>query len=121
MLRPHSTPQLGGVSSGSRRLARPVPGPLCYNAGMTPKLTEEQRQAISAEPGGFARVEDEETHKVYLIIEESRASELYEQWLRHELQKGFDAADRGEVAEWSLDEFLAEAHRRHRERTTGTQ
>jgi len=87
---------------------------------MTPKLTEEQREAISAQPGGFVRVEDEETHKVYFIIEESKASELYDQWLRQELQKGFDAADRGEVAEWSLEEFLADAHRRHRERTTGT-
>lgn len=79
---------------------------------MTPKLTEEQRHAISAEPGGFVRVEDEQTRKVYLLIEESRACELYEQWLRQELQKGFDAAERGEVAEWSLDEFLAGAHRR---------
>jgi hypothetical protein len=88
---------------------------------MTPKLTEEQREAISAQPGGFVRVEDDQTRKVYLIIEESRASELYEQWLRQELQKGFDAADRGDVAEWNLDEVLADAHRRHRERATGTQ
>lgn len=88
---------------------------------MTPKLTNEQRQAISAQPGAFVRVEDDETHKVYLIIEESRASQLYEQWLRQELQKGFDAAERGEVGEWNLDEFLANAHRRHRERTTGTE
>ena len=49
---------------------------------MTPKLTEEQRQAISAQPGAFVRVEDDQTHKVYLIIEESRAAQLYEEWLR---------------------------------------
>ena len=79
---------------------------------MIPILTEEQRQAISAQPGGFLRVEDEETGNVYFIIEESRASEVCEQWIRQELQKGFDAAERGEVAEWSLDEFLADAHRR---------
>jgi len=79
---------------------------------MIPKLTEEQRQAISVQPGRFLRVEDDETGRVYLIVEESRACELYEQWLRRELQRGFDAAERGEVAEWSLDEFLADARRR---------
>lgn len=64
---------------------------------------------------------DDQTHKVYLIIEESKAAELHEQWLRQELQKGFDAAERGEVAQWNLDEFLASAHRRRREGTTGAQ
>jgi len=88
---------------------------------MTLKLTEEQRQAISAQPGAFVRVEDDQTHKVYLIIKESRAAQLYEQWLRQELQKGFDAADRGEVGEWNLDECLSNAHRRHRERTARTE
>jgi len=74
----------------------------------TPKLTDEQRQAIQSQPGEFLRVEDDQTHKVYLIIEESRAAQLYEQ-----LQVGFDEAERGDVAEWDLAEFLAKMHRQH--------
>ena len=84
----------------------------------TPKLTDEQRQAIRVQPGGFTRVEDDQTHKVYLIIEESRAAELYQRWLSEQLQMGFDEADRGEVAEWDLDAFLANMHRQHAERAT---
>lgn len=80
-----------------------------------PKLTEEQRRAVLSQPGDFARVEDDETHKVYLIIEESRAAELYDRWLREQLQIGFDEADRGEMAEWDLNQFLAKMHRQHAE------
>ncbi len=84
----------------------------------TPKLTDEQRQAIRSQPGEFTRVEDDQTHKAYLLIEESRADELYQQWLHEQLKLGFDQADRGEVAEWDLEAFLSNLHRQHAERTT---
>jgi len=54
----------------------------------TPKLTDEQRQAVGIHPGGFTRVEDDQTQKVYFLIEESRAKKLYDQWLRQQLQVG---------------------------------
>jgi hypothetical protein len=81
----------------------------------TPKLTNEQRQALLSQPGGFTRVEDDQTQKVYLLIEEARASELYDQWLREKLQAGFDDADRGQLAEWDLEDFLGKVHRQHAE------
>ncbi len=84
----------------------------------TPKLTDEQRQAIEVHPGDFTRVEDDRTDKVYFLIEESRAKELYDRWLREQLQVGFDEADRGQLAEWDLEAFLANMHRQHAERTT---
>jgi len=83
-----------------------------------PKLTDEQRQAVRFHPGGFTRVEDDQTQKVYFLIEESRAKELYDQWVRQQLQVGFDEVDRGQLAEWDLDTFLAEMHRQHAGRTT---
>jgi len=86
-----------------------------------PKLTDEQRQAIHGQLGDFTRVEDDQTHKVYFIIEESRASGLYQQWLQEQLQVGFDEADRGEVAEWDLEAFLANMHRQHAQRTHQTE
>ncbi|HUT09632.1 MAG TPA: hypothetical protein VMY42_03985 [Thermoguttaceae bacterium] len=84
----------------------------------TPKLTDEQRQAVRFQPGGFTRVEDDQTEKVYFLIEESRAKELYDQWLRQQLQVGFAEADRGQLAEWDLEMFLAKMHEQHAGRTT---
>ncbi len=86
-----------------------------------PKLTDEQRQAIGFHPGDFTRVEDDQTHKIYLIIEESRANELYQQWLHEQLQVAFDEADRGEVGQWDLEAFLADMHRQHAKRNTQAQ
>ena len=83
----------------------------------TPKLTDEQRQAMLLHSGDFTRVEDDQTQKVYLLIEESRANELYQHWLREQLQVGFDEADRGQLAEWDLEAFLANMHRQHAGRT----
>lgn len=37
--------------------------------------------------------------------------------LRNELQGAFDAADRGELVEWSVENFLARMHRDASERT----
>lgn len=44
-----------------------------------------------------------------------------EQWLHEQLQVGFDEADRGQLAEWDLEAFLAKMHRQHAERTTQAQ
>ena len=77
------------------------------------RLTAEQWQAIAAQPSGIARIENPETQKVYLLIEENRASELYNDWLRDQLQVGFDEADRGDVAPWNADQFLAKMHQQH--------
>ncbi len=57
----------------------------------TPKLTDEQRQAVQVHPGDVTRVEDD-------------------RWLREQLQIGFDEADRGEVAEWDVEAFLAKMY-----------
>lgn len=41
-----------------------------------------------------------------------------EQQLDEQLQVGFDEADRGQLAEWDPEAFLANMHRQHAERTT---
>ena len=68
---------------------------------MNPKLSEDQRRAILAHPEGAVRVEDEQTHKLYVIVEED---------LHHTqsgpagqddvaaIQAGIDAAADGRVA-----------------------
>ncbi len=79
---------------------------------MTPKLNDELRQAVRSHPGQVVRLQDDETNKVYFLIEESQAGQFYEHWLRPELQKGFDAADRGELGEWNPERIKAEGRRR---------
>ena len=79
---------------------------------MVPKITEEQRRAIEAQPGEPVRLEDDQTNRVYVLVEESQAPLLYERWLQYQLQEGIDAADRGEVVEWDPARIKAEGRRR---------
>jgi hypothetical protein len=79
---------------------------------MTPKITDEQRRAIEAHPGEPVRVEDDKTHRTYILVEESRAPKLHERWLRQQLEAGFDAAARGEFVAWDPDRIKDEGRRR---------
>ncbi len=80
---------------------------------MTPKLSEEQRQAIQNRDGGPVEVEDDRTQRVYVLVARDQFRHLVEEQLRAELQVGFDQADAGDVAEWNVEEMLQEAHLRH--------
>ena len=80
---------------------------------MSPKLTDEMRAALKARPEGMVEIEDDQTHKIYFLIEQPQARRLLGETLRRELQIGFDQADRGESEPWDIQETLAEAHRRH--------
>ncbi len=82
---------------------------------MSPKLTDEMRAALMSQPGGLVEIEDDQTHKVYILIEQPQARSLLRDALRRELQIGFDQADRGESEPWDIQETLAEARRRHAE------
>jgi len=53
-----------------------------------------------------------QTQRVYILVEESQAPQLYEQWRRHQLQEGFDVADQGDVADWDPERIKAEGRRR---------
>jgi predicted transcriptional regulator len=74
---------------------------------MTPKLTNEMRQAIRQNPGRPISVEDDETHKIYVLVDQS-THERAMRALAHEeedlaaVQAGLDAAATGEVS--PLDE-----------------
>lgn len=80
---------------------------------MRPKLSEEQRQAIRKTHGGPVEVEDDPTHRVYIIVARDEFHQLVEEQLRQELQIGFDQADAGDIGEWNIETLLAEAYRRH--------
>ena len=80
---------------------------------MTPKLSEEQRQAIQNRDGGPVEVEDDRTQRMYVLIARDQFHHLVEEQLRAELKVGIDQADAGEVDEWKVEEMIQEAHRRH--------
>jgi len=80
---------------------------------MTPKLSEEQRQAIQNQEGGPVEVEDDRTQRVYVLVARDEFHRLVEEQLRRELQVGFDQADAGEVGDWDVEEMLQEARQRH--------
>ncbi|MFH1264689.1 MAG: hypothetical protein ABIK89_03135 [Planctomycetota bacterium] len=78
---------------------------------MTPKLTDEQRLALEANPGTPLRVEDPQTHKRYLILSEECLPTLWEDYIRREVEKGLAAADRGEVEDWDVQSIKSEGRR----------
>ena len=87
---------------------------------MIPKLTPEMRTALLEHAGRPVRIEDEQSRKTYLLVEEDTVGQLFEQWLVRELQAGFDQADRGEVVDWNAERIKSEGRRRLRERSSDT-
>lgn len=85
---------------------------------MTPKIPENIRQALHQQQGKPLEVEDEQTRKLYVIVEKEEFRKMVDDQLRQQLQIGFDQADSGDVAEWDVEEVLGEAHRRHADRAS---
>ena len=87
---------------------------------MTPKLTDEQRQALMADPEKPLRVEDDQTHKVYLVMAEEALPTLWDDYVRREVSKGLDAIDRGEVEDWEVESIKSEGRRILQQRPSQT-
>jgi hypothetical protein len=79
---------------------------------MTPKITNEMRQALRDSEGQPVTVEDEETRRIYVLVARDEFCRLADDELRRQLQIGFDQADRGESGSWNADEIKAEGRRR---------
>jgi hypothetical protein len=79
---------------------------------MTPKITVEMRAALAQHPGQPVEVCDDETKKIYLLVDAESGRALTEQWLREQLQVGLDAAERGEIVAFDVDAIKAEGRAR---------
>jgi len=79
---------------------------------MTPKITAEMRTALQAQPGRPVEVEDEQTRKVYLLVDAESGRALAEQWIRDQLQVGLDAAARGEIVTFDPDAIKSDGRNR---------
>jgi hypothetical protein len=68
---------------------------------MTPKLSEDQRRALIERPSGPVQVEDDQTHKVYVLVDlelHERAMEaLRQQDDLAAIQAGIDDMEAGRI------------------------
>jgi predicted transcriptional regulator len=71
---------------------------------MTPKLTPEQREALDGSDGPVA-VEDEQTHRVYYLVDDSTYNSLQQQEDLAALKYGIADLEAGRVV--TLDELDA--------------
>jgi predicted transcriptional regulator len=69
---------------------------------MTPKLSEQQRLALEANPEEAVEVEDEQTHRMYVIIDQDLHRRAMDALERMEdvaaIRAGFAAAAEGRVS-----------------------
>jgi len=79
--------------------------------GMSPTITEEQRQALQQNPGQPVRVRDEKTDQVYLLFGAEGMSALWDEYIRREVEQGLAEIDRGEVEDWEVESVKAEGRR----------
>jgi hypothetical protein len=77
-----------------------------------PQLTPEQCQAIAANGGVPIQLEDPDTHKVYLLLEQSPGATLDDEFIREELSKGIAALEAGERRAWDPERIKQEGRRR---------
>ena len=89
---------------------------------MAAKVTkiDELQQALEQEHGApvyLVGLDGETTH-VVLPIDDAR--HMFDDYLRRELQVGFDQADRGEFVEWDPERLKAEGRERLQRRSQGS-
>jgi hypothetical protein len=77
-----------------------------------PQLTPEQRQAIAASGGLPIHIEDPDTHKIYVLVEQPQGLALDDEYIRHELSKGIAALEADGRIRWDPERIKQEGRRR---------
>jgi len=73
------------------------------------QLTPEMRQALLANSGAPVHITDEETRKVYVLVEQGAYPELEEEYIRQGLEMARDQISRGDVSKATIDEVIDKA------------
>lgn len=76
---------------------------------MTPKLTPEMRAALQAHQARPIEVEDDQTQRVYILVERGRARDLLDRWIADELDLAEADVAAGRVVPWDKDGLLSRA------------
>jgi hypothetical protein len=77
-----------------------------------PQLTPEQRVAIAASGGLPVSMEDPETHKLYVLVEQRQHGPVDEEYIRNELTKGIAAIAADGRVSWDPQRIKQEGRRR---------
>ena len=77
-----------------------------------PQLTPEQRDAIAASGRMPIQLEDPDTHKLYVLIEQPPDVALSDDYIRDELSTGIAALEAGERVPWDSERIKQEGRRR---------
>lgn len=77
-----------------------------------PQLTPEQREALAASGGLPVHVEDPDTHKLYVLVEQPQDEVLDEEYIRNELTKGLAAIEADDRVPWDPEHIKQEGRRR---------
>lgn len=85
---------------------------------MSLELNSEILDALHEHPERPVRVLDAKTQKVYLVVAEDSLPTLWQQYFRIELEKGLADIERGDVAEWNVEETIAKASARRAARNS---
>jgi hypothetical protein len=75
------------------------------------QLTPEQRQALVESPAPAFEFEDQETHKIYLVLEQGPLPTLDESYIRQRLEEGFAAIERRDEEEWDAESIKTEGRK----------
>jgi len=78
------------------------------DASFQTPLTPDQLAAVHA-GGGFARVEDPATHRVYFLIEQAEPPAIDDDYVREKIEEAYAA---GEFVPLDMAAIKAEFHRR---------
>jgi hypothetical protein len=76
------------------------------------QLTPEMRQALAGRGDEPLYIEDAESRKTYLLIEQGKFPELEEEYIREGLAIARDQIARGEISTASIAEVIAKAAQR---------
>ena len=75
-------------------------------------ITPEQLAAVQARQG-VAHVQDPNTQRVYILIEQGQQSTLSDDYFREKLAEGLAESERGESKPWNVNELKDDLRRRY--------
>ena len=110
----------GGEAEVAAAFSHARSPPARYTDAMSSKIStpSELQRVLDSQSGSPVYLLDAGGTATHVVLPLGEARRLFDEYLRRELQVGFDQADRGRSEPWDVDVTLAEAHRRHADRKT---
>lgn len=76
------------------------------------QLTPEQRHALLTHPDEPLYISDQETQRIYVLVEKGKFPELEEDYIRQGLELAREQIKQGQISTASIDQVVAKAQQR---------